>query len=84
MRSPHFGVKSRAPTCCVKFSTDTQCLGVICTLRENPGSAETGKSASEHGSAEKCDSLRMSLSSAYGHGATLLFIDGYFPTSRIC
>ena len=84
MRSPHFGVKPRGPTCCVNFSTDTQHLGGFSSPVENPLGSKGGKSASEHGSVERCDSLRISTPSGYGHGPTSLFISRSFLDHRLC
>lgn len=47
MRVPPFGVKSRPPRCCVKFTTDTQHLGGFYIPVENSNPSKTGKSASE-------------------------------------
>lgn len=76
MRSPHLSVKRRAPTSCVKFLADTQHLGGFSTPVENSKCAEGDLPAFEQGCAERCDTLRMSATSAYGHGRTSLFIAG--------
>jgi hypothetical protein len=74
MRSPHFGVKTRPPTCCVKFSAYPQHLGAFYTPVENSIRAQADLPASARGCGERWGGVRISGASGYGHCTTSLFI----------